>query len=128
MGSLGGKLMLQRLWCEDEGVLTFEWIMLVTLLVIGVIGGVAAIRDAILHEAQGTVGAVTGVDQSYRITTPLGVGVDSLTPAGGCVPGSSAVRSRFLDGDRWVNGRFDPTRLDQVNQTVRADGDLCDLP
>ena len=40
--------MLKRLWREDEGVLTFEWILLLTLLVIGVIGGVAGIRDAIM--------------------------------------------------------------------------------
>ena len=50
--------MLKRLLREDEGVLTFEWILLLTLLVIGVIGGIAGIRDAIIHECQGVVGAV----------------------------------------------------------------------
>ena len=44
--------MLMRFGCEDEGVLTFEWIMLLTLLVIGVIGGVAGIRDAISQEGR----------------------------------------------------------------------------
>ena len=39
--------MLKRMWREDEGVLTFEWILLTTLLVIGVVGGISGVRDAI---------------------------------------------------------------------------------
>ena len=71
--------MLMRLWREDEGVLTFEWIMLLTLLVIGVIGGVAGIRDAILEECQGVVGAITSLDQSYFVQPPLAVSVSSTS-------------------------------------------------
>ena len=67
--------MLMRLWREDEGVLTFEWIMLLTLLVIGVIGGVAGIRDAILLECQNVVGAIVSMDQSYIVQPPLYVSV-----------------------------------------------------
>jgi Flp pilus assembly pilin Flp len=33
-----------------RGFLTFEWILLVTLLVIGIVAGVAAVRDAVLGE------------------------------------------------------------------------------
>lgn len=33
-----------------RGVLTFEWILLLTLLVIGIIGGLSATRNALLHE------------------------------------------------------------------------------
>ena len=32
------------------GVLTFEWILLISLLVIGVIGGLSAVRNSILCE------------------------------------------------------------------------------
>ena len=32
------------------GVLTFEWILLISLLVIGVIGGLAAVRNALIGE------------------------------------------------------------------------------
>ena len=32
------------------GVLTFEWILLISLLVIGVIGGLSAVRNALLCE------------------------------------------------------------------------------
>jgi len=67
--------MMKRLWCEDEGILTFEWIMLLTLLVIGVIGGVAAIRDAITNQASGVVGAMLSLNKSYYVTAPTAVGV-----------------------------------------------------
>ncbi len=40
-----GKSALKRL-----GVLTFEWILLISLLVIGVIGGLSAVRNALLCE------------------------------------------------------------------------------
>jgi len=36
--------------CKRRGVLTLEWILLVTLLVIGTIGGMAAVRYATLTE------------------------------------------------------------------------------
>lgn len=33
-----------------RGVLSFEWILLITLLVIGTIGGLAAVRDSLVCE------------------------------------------------------------------------------
>lgn len=30
-----------RMWIEDDGVLSFEWVLLVTLLTIGIVGGVS---------------------------------------------------------------------------------------
>ena len=35
------KRLMQRMWTEDDGVLSFEWTLLVTLLTIGVVGGLA---------------------------------------------------------------------------------------
>ncbi len=35
---------------KRSGVLTFEWILLISLLVIGVIGGLSAVRNALLCE------------------------------------------------------------------------------
>ena len=31
------KRCIQRMWTEDDGVLSFEWILLVTLLTIGIV-------------------------------------------------------------------------------------------
>jgi Flp pilus assembly pilin Flp len=95
--------MLKRFWYEDEGVLTFEWILLLTILVIGVIGGVAAIRDALNHEAQGAVGAVMGLDQGYFVQPPLGVSVSALHD--GACSSSTAAYSAAVDYDTWSDGR-----------------------
>jgi Flp pilus assembly pilin Flp len=118
--------MLQRLWLDDEGVLTFEWILLLTLVVIGVIGGIAGIRDAINHEAQGTVGAVVSLDQSYFVAPPLGVGVQSYAnESGQCTSASS--RSAFGDDASWAAGRPDQNEFNQDNQTNSVTT-LCPIP
>ena len=41
---------LKGLWSEDEGLLSFEWVLLVTLLTIGIVSGISAARDAIVDE------------------------------------------------------------------------------
>src|SRR5262245_35738727 len=56
---------------EDDGVLSFEWTLLTTLLVIGIVGGVSAARDAIIDELGDTAQVMLAVDQSYRIGFPL---------------------------------------------------------
>jgi len=59
----------KRIWAEDEGVLTFEWILLITIVVIGIVGGLSAARDAIIDELGDVAGAVVAVDQSYTVKT-----------------------------------------------------------
>ena len=44
------KKMFARMIKEDDGVLSFEWILLVTLLTIGIVSGISAARDAIIDE------------------------------------------------------------------------------
>jgi hypothetical protein len=70
-----------KLWREDDGVLSFEWTLLVVLVVIGIIGGLGAARDVIIDELGDTAEAVLQFDQSFSF-----VGV----PAFG-IPGSSFV-------------------------------------
>ena len=120
--------MLKRLWQDDEGVLTFEWIILVTLLVIGVIGGVAGIRDAMIHEAQGSVGAVVSLDQTYFVTPPLEVGVNSLGTNGSCITNSGAYYSSFLDQATYASGRLTIQQLSNANQTNPQNVGLCPVP
>ena len=62
--------MLKRIWHEDEGVLTFEWILLITLLVIGITGAISAVRDAIAAELIDVAGAIVSLDQSYSVVSP----------------------------------------------------------
>ncbi len=65
------KRLLHRVWLEDEGVLSFEWVLLVTLLTIGIVGGIASVRDAIIDELGDVAQAMLALDQSYTILHPL---------------------------------------------------------
>jgi Flp pilus assembly pilin Flp len=59
------KRFLNQVWQEDDGVLSFEWVLLITLLAIGIVGGIAASRDAIIDELGDIAEATINFDQSY---------------------------------------------------------------
>lgn len=88
------KVTLTRLWKEDDGVLAFEWVLLVTLLTIGIVGGLAAARDAIVDELGDVAQAMLGVDQSYFLAPSLAIDVHAPPTAEG---GSGQVGSEFID-------------------------------
>lgn len=56
---------LDKLWYEDDGVLSFEWTLLIVLVVIGIISGLGAARDCVIDELGDTAAAVLAFDQSY---------------------------------------------------------------
>ncbi|NQU21842.1 MAG: hypothetical protein HQ567_11215 [Candidatus Nealsonbacteria bacterium] len=64
------KSLLNRVWSEDQGVLTFEWVLLITVLAIGIVGGMSAVRDAVITELGDVAEAVVSLDQSYTILPP----------------------------------------------------------
>lgn len=61
------KRLCLRIWREEQGLLTFEWVLLLTLLVIGIVGAVAGVRDAINVELFNVAGAATALDLSYKV-------------------------------------------------------------
>jgi Flp pilus assembly pilin Flp len=61
---------LKRIWKEQEGVLTYEWILLITLVVIGIVGGYSAVRDGVIDELGDVAGAILRVDQSFTAPAP----------------------------------------------------------
>jgi Flp pilus assembly pilin Flp len=78
------------IWTDDDGVLSFEWTLLVTLLTIGIVSGLAGARDAIIDEFGDVAQAMLALDHSMTIDFPLEVIVH-----GG--PSSSASDSAFVD-------------------------------
>ena len=60
----------QRVWREDDGVLSFEWILLLTVLTIGIVSGISTVRDAIISELEDASQAMSALDQSYVIDQP----------------------------------------------------------
>jgi Flp pilus assembly pilin Flp len=85
------KTVAVRMWKEDDAVLSFEWVLLVTLLTIGIVGGIAAVRDAIIDELGDVAQAMLAVDQSYTINNPLAIAVHAPTTSG-------TANSDFIDG------------------------------
>src|SRR5687768_2455294 len=61
----GMKSVLVSMWRDDDGVLSFEWVLLVTLLTIGIVSGLAGARDAIIDELGDVAQAMLALDQSY---------------------------------------------------------------
>jgi Flp pilus assembly pilin Flp len=59
---------LAQVWREEDGVLSFEWTLLLTLLTIGIVSGLAAARDAIIDELGDIAQAAQGIDQSFSLT------------------------------------------------------------
>jgi Flp pilus assembly pilin Flp len=85
-----------RIWKEEDGVLSFEWVLLVTLLTIGIVSGLAGARDAIIDELGDVAQAMLALDQSYTIDFPLAVLVHTANT-------SSASDSSFVDALIYVD-------------------------
>ena len=68
---LNVKQLLSRMIREDDGVLSFEWVLMITLLTIGVVSGLAAARDAIVDEVGDAAQAMVALDQSFYVDHPL---------------------------------------------------------
>jgi hypothetical protein len=99
------------MWKEEDGVLSFEWVLLVTLLTIGIVSGVAAARDAIIDELGDVAQAMLALDQSYTIDFPLEVEVHAPTT-------SSASDSSFTDALLYTDCLRTTTPIGQVPQFV----------
>ena len=67
-----------------RGALTLEWILIITVLVIGTIGGLGLVRNAIVLEMQDMANSIQGLqvqppnDNTNALTIPDGSGV--VTP------------------------------------------------
>ena len=53
---------------KKKGVITFEWILLLSLLLIGIAGGVAIIRDALVIESCEVADAILHNNKSYIVS------------------------------------------------------------
>jgi Flp pilus assembly pilin Flp len=73
---------LGTIWNEEDGVLAFEWTILVTLVTIGVVSGLAGARDAVIDELGDAAQAMMALDQSYTIDHPLAAVVHAETASG----------------------------------------------
>lgn len=59
---------------QHRGVLAFEWILICTVIIVGVLGGLAAARNAFLYEIDDTISVVRAIDASFVTTSVQGNG------------------------------------------------------
>ena len=67
--------LFHHVWTEEDGVLSFEWTLLLTLLTLGIVGGLAAARDAIIDELGDVAEAAQSFDQSYTLAAVVIPGI-----------------------------------------------------
>jgi hypothetical protein len=97
--------LLKRTSIKDRGVLTFEWVLLISVLIIGIVGGYTALRDAVIDEMGDISDAALALDQSFTTTAParyqsLGDWGHYEDPHAAKTPGGSAQkaeRGRLFD-------------------------------
>jgi Flp pilus assembly pilin Flp len=104
------KKVLARAWKEQDGVLSFEWVLLVTLLTIGIVSGLSAARDAIIDELGDVAQAMLALDQSYTISFPLDIDVHTADS-------SSASDSSFTDAADYTDCDRSAAPTGQVAET-----------
>ncbi len=117
-------------------MLSFEWTMLTSLLTVGVVSGVAAVRDAVTDEMGDVAQAMVSLDQSYVIEPPLVIRVHTVNGfggstgplftsgfAGGRLTGSAAADSVFIDAssyDDCARGRMKVIEFPRRGERQRA--------
>jgi hypothetical protein len=129
------------MWHEQDGVLSFEWTVLTSLLTVGVVSGIAAVRDATIDEMGDLSQAMVNLDQSYFIDAPLGVGVHTavggspgfgFAAGGGFGFGSAGASSQFIDAasyqDCYRLGANGQMRVQEFPGAHRPDGQTNPAP
>ncbi len=93
----------RRLWQDDGGaLLATEWVIVATILVIGIIPGLIAVRQGAVTELVEYANALLGLDQSYGFTgvaVGCGAGDDTFgrdSVRGGRAHGVSAVAEKAV--------------------------------
>jgi hypothetical protein len=116
------------MWHQQDGVLSFEWTVLTSLLTVGVVSGIAGVRDATIDEMGDLSQAMVQLDQSYLIEPPLGVRVHTAYGggwgfSGGWWGGSSAAGSQFIDAASYQDCyRTGHMRVQEFPGAHRPDG------
>jgi Flp pilus assembly pilin Flp len=112
----------RQIWNEEDGVLSFEWTLIVTLLVIGIVSGLAGARDAIIDELGDVAQAMLALDDSYVLDRPLSLIVD-LDGPGPSVPieVGAAAGSAFTDAQSFTDCLRSPVTAQ--NQPGQLDSD-----
>ena len=67
------RTVLLRLWRDDSGaLLSFEWILLATILVLAMVVGLKSVQQAVLNELEDLANAIGSINQTYTYSGVFG--------------------------------------------------------
>ncbi len=102
--------LFNRIMNDEQGVLTFEWILLLAILVIGVVGGLAAVRDALNIQLGSSTAVILGLNQSVTVAYAPKI---QLT-----IPSTFAPYYAGISAGGAVNHSYARTTIDLVSGTI----------
>lgn len=101
---------LNHIVADEKGVLTFEWILLLAVLVVGIVGGLSAVRDSLIVELSDVSAGILSLSQSYLIKTPVLI-TQEQTLAMPIGPFSSGIADGSVYED--LTGEIELVRMNQ---------------
>lgn len=72
---------MEKFFRDETGNLTLEWIFMLSLLVLGIAGGIASVRNAMILEAGDDAGAAVSLNASYSVAAPPTLSINSQQSA-----------------------------------------------
>jgi len=64
--------MLQKLWQDDAGIVALEYLLVATIVGLGLVVGLSNLEIALDNELTELANAITALDQSYSFATVTG--------------------------------------------------------
>lgn len=102
------KNVIARLWKDEDGIVALEYLLVATIVGLGLVAGLSGLRNCIDAELLELGEAITGLDHDYYIT---GVG--------GNVDGASTGST----GDTDVNdAQFSDVFMSNIGETLAGSG------
>ena len=99
--------MLKKLWSDDAGaIIAAEYLFVATILVIGIIVGLASVRDAVNSELAELANAYLALSQGYTISGQTG--------CCSATDGSQAIDNPALVPDPTCTTPANPSGIDNI--------------
>jgi Flp pilus assembly pilin Flp len=68
------RKMMQKLWQDDAGIVALEYLLVATIVGLGLVVGLSNLEIALDNELTELANAITALDQSYSFVSVLGSG------------------------------------------------------
>ncbi len=62
------RQLFSRLWKDEDGIVALEYLLVATIIGLGLIVGITAVRQAIVTEFVELAAAITNINQAYSYT------------------------------------------------------------